>query len=85
MPKLVYTIPTFQNPTGRTLSLDQRHALVELCRARGVLVFEDDPYRLVRYEGEPLPSMFELGRPARASSSRPRSRRRGRPACASAT
>ena len=60
VPKLVYTIPTFQNPTGRTLSLDQRHALVELCRARGVLLFEDDPYRLVRYEGEPLPSMYEL-------------------------
>jgi DNA-binding transcriptional MocR family regulator len=59
-PKLVYTIPTFQNPTGRTLSLDQRHALVELCQARGVLLFEDDPYRLVRYEGEPQPSMHEL-------------------------
>jgi len=60
VPRLVYTIPTFQNPTGRTLSLDQRHALVELCRARGVLLFEDDPYRLVRYEGEALPSMYEL-------------------------
>jgi DNA-binding transcriptional MocR family regulator len=59
-PKLVYTIPTFQNPTGRTLSLDQRHALVELCRANGVLLFEDDPYRLVRYEGELQPSMHEL-------------------------
>jgi DNA-binding transcriptional MocR family regulator len=59
-PRFFYTIPTFQNPTGRTLTLDERHALVELCRARGVLVYEDDPYRLVSYEGEPLPSLYEL-------------------------
>jgi 2-aminoadipate transaminase len=59
-PALLYTIPTFQNPSGRTLSVDQRHALAELAQARKVLVFEDDPYRLVRYEGDPAPSMFEL-------------------------
>jgi DNA-binding transcriptional MocR family regulator len=59
-PGLFYTIPTFQNPSGRTLSLDQRHAVAELARAGRILVFEDDPYRLVRYEGEQLPSMFEL-------------------------
>jgi DNA-binding transcriptional MocR family regulator len=57
---LFYTIPTFQNPSGRTLSLEQRHAVAELAQAGRVLVFEDDPYRLVRYEGEPLPTMFEL-------------------------
>ncbi|MFQ5425566.1 MAG: PLP-dependent aminotransferase family protein [Gaiellales bacterium] len=57
---LVYLIPTFQNPSGRTLSLDQRRAVVELARARGVTLFEDDPYRLVRYEGEPLPTLHEL-------------------------
>jgi DNA-binding transcriptional MocR family regulator len=60
-PSLFYTIPTFQNPTGRSLSVEQRHALVELCQAKGVLIFEDDPYRLVRYSGEELPSMFQLG------------------------
>jgi len=59
-PGLFYTIPTFQNPTGRTLSLEQRHAVAELAQAGRILVYEDDPYRLVRYEGEPLPSIFEL-------------------------
>jgi DNA-binding transcriptional MocR family regulator len=59
-PLLLYTIPTFQNPSGRTLSTDQRYALAELARAGKVLLFEDDPYRLVRYEGNPVPSMFEL-------------------------
>jgi DNA-binding transcriptional MocR family regulator len=59
-PRLIYTIPTFQNPSGRTLSLEQRHALVELAQARGLLIYEDDPYRLVRYSGEALPSMYEL-------------------------
>lgn len=59
-PKLLYTIPTFQNPSGRTLSLKQRRALVELAKAKGFLIYEDDPYRLVRYSGEPLPSMYDL-------------------------
>jgi DNA-binding transcriptional MocR family regulator len=59
-PGLFYTIPTFQNPSGRTLSVEQRHAVAELAQAGRILVFEDDPYRLVRYEGELLPSMFEL-------------------------
>lgn len=59
-PRLFYTIPTFQNPSGRTLPLEQRQALAELAWATGVLVFEDDPYRLVRYEGEPQPSIFEI-------------------------
>ena len=53
-------------------------------RARGVLLFEDDPYGLVRFEGEPLPSSTSSP-PARASSTRPRSRRRSPPACGSAT
>jgi DNA-binding transcriptional MocR family regulator len=60
VPKVLYTIPTFQNPSGRTLSLEQRQALAELAQARGVLVYEDDPYRLVRYSGEPVPSIYEL-------------------------
>jgi 2-aminoadipate transaminase len=56
----LYTIPTFQNPSGHTLSLERRRALAELAREGKVLILEDDPYSLVRYEGEPLPSVFEL-------------------------
>ena len=56
----LYTIPTFQNPSGRTLSLERRKRLVEIARERQLLVLEDDPYGLVRYDGEPLPSLLEL-------------------------
>jgi DNA-binding transcriptional MocR family regulator len=56
----LYTIPTFQNPSGRTLTLERRRRLVEHARERGLFVLEDDPYGLVRYEGEALPSLFEL-------------------------
>ena len=56
----LYTIPTFQNPSGRTLSVERRVRLAELARERGLLVLEDDPYGLVRYDGDPLPSVFEL-------------------------
>ncbi|NLF27697.1 MAG: PLP-dependent aminotransferase family protein, partial [Clostridiales bacterium] len=54
-PKLLYVIPTFQNPTGVTLSLERRRALAELSNKYGVLLAEDDPYRDLRYAGEPLP------------------------------
>jgi DNA-binding transcriptional MocR family regulator len=57
---LVYTIPTFQNPSGRTLSVERRRRAVELARAHDVVLFEDDPYGLVRYEGEAPPSLFDL-------------------------
>ena len=56
----LYTIPTFQNPSGRTLSLERRLRIAELARERQLLVLEDDPYGLVRYDGEPLPSVFDL-------------------------
>ena len=56
----LYTIPTFQNPSGRTLSLERRRRLAEVSRERGLLVLEDDPYGLVRYDGDRLPSLFEL-------------------------
>jgi len=59
-PAFLYLIPTFQNPSGRTLSRDRRERIVELAREHDVLVLEDDPYGLVRYEGEPLPSLLEL-------------------------
>ena len=56
----LYTIPTFQNPTGRTLSLERRQRLAELGREGRLLVVEDDPYARVRFEGDPLPSIYEL-------------------------
>jgi 2-aminoadipate transaminase len=57
---LVYTIPTFQNPSGRTLSGENRVRLVELARDVGALIFEDDPYGELRFEGDALPRLFEL-------------------------
>ena len=54
-PKMLYTIPTFQNPTGRTLSLARRKKVAELANEYGVVVAEDDPYRDLRYRGEDLP------------------------------
>jgi 2-aminoadipate transaminase len=59
-PALLYTIPTFQNPSGRTLSAKRRHRLVELAQAHDLLVLEDDPYGLVRFDGEAPPTIFEL-------------------------
>jgi 2-aminoadipate transaminase len=56
----VYTIPTFQNPSGRTLGLDRRQRLVELASTYGFDVLEDDPYGKVRYDGEPVPSIHSL-------------------------
>jgi 2-aminoadipate transaminase len=60
VPKFIYTIPSFQNPAGVTLSLERRHALVRLARERELLVLEDNPYGLLRYEGEPLPTLRAL-------------------------
>lgn len=54
-PKLIYTIPTFQNPTGRTLCLERRKKVAELANKYGVVVAEDDPYRDLRYRGADLP------------------------------
>jgi len=59
-PKFIYTIPTFQNPTGVTMSLARRQALVDLARERDILIVEDDPYSAFRYEGETLPSLRAL-------------------------
>jgi len=53
-PKMVYVIPTFQNPTGRTLSLERRQKVAELGSKYDVLILEDDPYRDIRYSGEDL-------------------------------
>jgi DNA-binding transcriptional MocR family regulator len=59
-PAFLYTIPTFQNPSGRTLTAERRRRLVELAREHDLLVVEDDPYGLVRFEGQAPPRLFEL-------------------------
>jgi 2-aminoadipate transaminase len=59
-PSFLYTIPTFQNPSGRTLSPERRARLVELVRQHALAVLEDDPYGLVRFEGDAPPSLHEL-------------------------
>src|SRR4051794_36604941 len=59
-PKFIYTVPTFQNPAGVTMSLERRRRLVEIARQRELLVLEDNPYGLLRYEGEPLPTLRSL-------------------------
>ena len=59
-PKFIYTVPTFQNPAGTTMSLPRRRRLVEVARERELLVLEDNPYGLLRYEGDPLPTLYAL-------------------------
>lgn len=56
-PKLLYVIPTFQNPTGKTLAANRRKPIAELAAKYGVVVAEDDPYRDLRYAGTPAPSI----------------------------
>lgn len=58
--KFIYTIPTFQNPTGTTMSIERRHRLIQLARAHGVEILEDDPYVDLRYEGEAVPPLRAL-------------------------
>jgi 2-aminoadipate transaminase len=59
-PKFIYTIPNFQNPGGVTMSLARRRRLVEVAHERELLILEDNPYGLLRYEGEPLPTLHSL-------------------------
>lgn len=58
--KFLYMIPDFQNPSGETLTLDERRVLVELAQEYDFLIVEDSPYRELRYEGEPVPTMYSL-------------------------
>ncbi|PHV06925.1 2-aminoadipate aminotransferase [Janthinobacterium sp. BJB412] len=58
--RLLYALPNFQNPTGRTLSLERRHQLVETCARLGLPLIEDDPYGALSYKGAPLPKMVAM-------------------------
>ena len=59
-PKFIYNVPDFHNPTGITMSLERRKALIQLASERGIHVVEDSPYRKVRFEGKSLPSLKAL-------------------------
>jgi 2-aminoadipate transaminase len=59
-PKLLYLIPTYQNPSGRSYSINRRHDVLDFAREIGALIVEDDPYSELRYEGETYPSLQEL-------------------------
>lgn len=61
--KLIYVLPTFQNPTGNSLSLRRREQLVAIATRHGVPIIEDDPYSALRYEGEALPTLAQLSGP----------------------
>ena len=61
-PKMLYIIPTFQNPTGKTLAANRREPIARLAEKYGFLVVEDDPYRDLRYAGTPLPPIKEYDR-----------------------
>lgn len=65
--RFIYVLPNFQNPTGLTLGLDRRQALVERCAELKLPIVEDDPYGDLRYAGEPQPSLLSLGRSAGAT------------------
>src|SRR3954463_13848936 len=61
-PKFIYTIPSFQNPAGVTMSIERRRRLVAIARERELLILEDNPYGLLRFEGRPLPTLRSLDR-----------------------
>jgi 2-aminoadipate transaminase len=58
--RLLYSLPNFQNPTGRSLSFERRQELVETCARLGLPLIEDDPYGSLSYKGEPLPKMVAM-------------------------
>jgi len=59
-PRLLYTVPTFQNPTGRTLPADRRAAIVDVAARAGMWLVEDDPYGELRYRGAAMPALASL-------------------------
>ena len=65
--RFIYALPNFQNPTGITMTLARRQELVDTCAKYGLPIIEDDPYGELRFEGEHLPSLLDLGRKAGAT------------------
>lgn len=60
MPKLLFDVPDFHNPTGITTSLARRRKMIDLAKRYNFIILEDDPYRRIRFEGEPVPSLKSL-------------------------
>ncbi|WP_313812875.1 PLP-dependent aminotransferase family protein [Glutamicibacter sp.] len=58
--KFLYTIPNFNNPSGITLAAERRQEIVDICREAGILILEDNPYGMLRYEGEAAPTLRSL-------------------------
>jgi 2-aminoadipate transaminase len=58
--RMLYALPNFQNPTGRSLSIERRRELVETCARLGLPLIEDDPYGALSYKGEPFPKMLTM-------------------------
>lgn len=58
--RFVYTIPTFQNPSGKTLPLEKRKKMYEICKKYGVMILEDNPYGELRFSGEDVPTIKSL-------------------------
>jgi 2-aminoadipate transaminase len=58
--RMLYALPNFQNPTGRSLSIERRVELVETCARLGIPLIEDDPYGALSYNGEPFPKMLNM-------------------------
>lgn len=69
-PRVLYTIPTFQNPAGTCMSLERRHALLKLAETEDLVIIEDDPYGKLRFSGEALPSLKSLDSAGRVVSLR---------------
>lgn len=67
-PKAIYSQPNFQNPSGRTLSLERRYQLVDAARRYGIPILEDDPYSRLRFEGKPLPTLQQIDSAERSDS-----------------
>lgn len=63
--KFIYTVPNFHNPAGVTMSLEKRKRLIELAERYDLLIIEDDPYGMLRFEGEHLPALYKLAGPER--------------------
>lgn len=59
-PKFLYTVPNYSNPAGVMMSYERRQRVVEMCRAAGVLIVEDNPYGMLRFEGEAVPNLYSL-------------------------
>ncbi len=59
-PKFVYLVPTFQNPSGRTLTIERRQTIAEIITRHGVLLVEDDPYAALRYRGDTVPAIKSM-------------------------